>query len=138
MNKKKNKLDIIIPIFNEEDNISIIYNKIKGLKIHENYSIIFIDDGSKDKSWNEIKKLIKKDKKVKGISFSRNFGHQISLSAGIDYSNSDILIMMDGDLQHPPELIPQMLNKFYENYDVVQMVKKDQVLLQIKGYPKKN
>ena len=69
---------------------------------------------------------IKKDKKIKGLSFSKNFGHQMALTAGIDYCNSDFLIMMDGILQHPPEYINKMIKEYEKGYDIVQMVKKNQ------------
>ena len=88
---KKPTLEIIIPVCNEEKNITLLYEKIKSLNLELNYNIIFIDDGSTDKSLEIIKKINQKDKRVRAISFSRNFGHQIALSAGIDYSDCDIL-----------------------------------------------
>ena len=120
------KLSIIIPILNEERNIPILIKRIKNLKLKYEYDITFINDGSTDNSWNIIKQLNNKENTIKGISFSRNFGHQIALTAGVDNSHSDILIMMDGDLQHPPEYIPHMIKKYEEGYDVVQMIKKSQ------------
>lgn len=120
------KINIIIPIFNEEDNIKIIYNKICEIKLDYEVEIIFIDDGSNDNSLKNIKQLNLKDKRIKFISFSRNFGHQIALSAGLDFANGDAVIMLDGDLQHPIENIPIMLEKFEMNYEVIQMVKKNQ------------
>ena len=120
------KLSIIIPIFNEESNIPILIKRIKNLKLKYEYDITFINDGSNDNSWNIIKQLNKEENTIKGISFSRNFGHQIALTAGLDNSHSDFLIMMDGDLQHPPEYIPHMIKKYEEGYDVVQMIKKNQ------------
>ena len=123
---------IIIPIKNEEQNIPLIVDQIKNLKINYKYEIIFIDDGSTDNSWNILKELNKKNKSIKGISFSRNFGHQIALSAGIDSCNSEFLIMMDGDLQHPPKYILPMIKKYEEGYDVIQMVKKNQEVFLLK------
>ena len=120
------KFSVIIPIKDEKENIPIISQKIKKLKFKYNYEIIFVDDGSTDESWDVIKNLNKKDKKIKGLSFSKNFGHQMALTAGIDYCNSDFLIMMDGDLQHPPEYINKMIKEYEKGYDIVQMVKKNQ------------
>jgi glycosyltransferase involved in cell wall biosynthesis len=117
---------IIIPIHNEEGNIPLIVERINGLNVRYKYEILFVDDGSTDNSWNIIKKLNLLDVRIKGISFSRNFGHQIALSAGIDNCKSDFAIMMDGDLQHPPENIPKMINLYEKGQDVVQMVKKNQ------------
>ena len=117
------KFNIIIPIFNEEDNVQIIYQQITKLDIYKNIKIIFIDDGSTDNSLNIIRGICNKDKKVNLISFSKNFGHQIALSAGIDNSIADATIMMDADLQHPVEYIPKMINEFNNKNDVVQMVK---------------
>ncbi len=120
------KLDIIIPICNEEKNILKISKKIFSLNIKYKTKIIFIDDGSKDQSLDKIKELCKKNKNIKFISFSKNFGHQIALSAGLDYSVSDIIIMLDGDFQHPIKYIPNMIKKYEDGFDVVQMVKKSQ------------
>ncbi len=120
------KLDIIIPICNEEKNILKISKKIFSLDIKFKIKIIFIDDGSKDRSLDKIKELCKNNKNIKFISFSKNFGHQIALSAGLDHSVSDIIIMLDADFQHPIKYIPNMIKKYEEGFDVVQMVKKSQ------------
>ena len=117
---------IVIPVFNESKNIKLLVDRINNLKMNKNFNILFINDGSTDDTWNTIKSLNKKDNKIKGISFSRNFGHQIALSAGIDNVEGKFLIMMDGDLQHPPEKIPTMIKKYEEGYDVVQLVKSNQ------------
>tara|TARA_Y100000768_G_scaffold168484_1_gene126152 strand:- start:49 stop:969 length:921 start_codon:yes stop_codon:yes gene_type:complete len=120
------KFSIIIPIKNEQDNILEVFERIQKLKLKYTYEIIFVDDGSTDESWGVIKSLNKKYHQVKGISFSKNFGHQIALTAGIDNCNSDFLIMMDGDLQHPPEYINFMIEEYEKGFDVVQMVKENQ------------
>ena len=120
------KFSIIIPIKNEQDNILEVFERIQKLKLKYTYEIIFVDDGSTDESWRVIKSLNKKYQQVKGISFSKNFGHQIALTAGIDNCNSDFLIMMDGDLQHPPEYINFMIEEYEKGFDVVQMVKENQ------------
>ncbi len=120
------KINIVIPVLDEEKNILKIINSIKSLKLSYNIEIIFVDDGSKDNTLQIIKKISSADKEIKYISFSKNFGHQIALSAGLDYSNGDMIIMLDGDFQHPIEIIPEMILKYESGYDVVQMVKKTQ------------
>jgi len=119
-------LTILIPVFNEENNIELIVEELKKIKIEKEYEILFVDDGSSDKTFQRIQNLSIKNKYIKCISFSRNFGHQIAINAGIDFINSDIAIIMDGDLQHPPNLIPKMLNEYDKGYNIVQMVKSNQ------------
>ena len=121
------KINIILPIHNEEHNISKIFEEIVNLRINNYYfEFIFVDDGSTDNSLREIQKLSKDYKSVKYLSFSKNFGHQIALTAGLDYADGDAIIMMDCDFQHPINEIPKMIKKFESNYDVVQMVKLNQ------------
>ena len=83
------------------------------------YEIIFVDDGSTDGSLPAIRQLAARDPHIKYISFTRNFGHQIAIHAGIEHSIGKLIVIMDGDLQNPPEIIPMMVNKIHENYDVV-------------------
>ncbi|MFT6765285.1 MAG: glycosyltransferase involved in cell wall biosynthesis [Alteromonas naphthalenivorans] len=116
------KISIIIPIYHEEKNIVLMYNALSHVFLSlqsYTYQIIFIDDGSSDNSWFEIKKLIQKDSRVEGVSFSRNFGYQMALTAGYDYAQGDAVIVMDGDLQHPPIVIPAMIHKWQEGFDIV-------------------
>ena len=120
------KLNIVIPVFNEEKNIKIIIEKLFSLNLKYKTEIIIIDDGSTDKTFKIIKELSKKNKLIKYISFTRNFGHQIALSAGLDNSNGDIVIMMDADFQHPIKYIKNMINKYEKGFEIVQMVKKKQ------------
>lgn len=110
---------------NEEKNVSLLHERIlKAISIHSDYEIIYVDDGSKDNTFSEIFKLSEKDTKVKYISFSRNFGHQNALKAGIDYATGDCIISLDGDLQHPPELIPKLIKKWKKGFDVVFTIRK--------------
>jgi dolichol-phosphate mannosyltransferase len=122
---------VVIPTYNEEDNIPELYRRLTEVlenlcnaegHIGSVYEIIMVDDGSTDKSWQLIKELHKKDPKVKGISFSRNFGHHIAVLAGIDHSKGEYIILMDGDLQDPPEEIPILIEKIKEGYEIVQGV----------------
>lgn len=115
------KTSIIIPIFNEEGNINKLYERLKSLikNINSDFEFIFINDGSKDKSIQLIKELASKDVDVKFINFSRNFGHQIAVTAGLDKSTGDRIVIIDADLQDPPELIIDMFNKMDDGYEVV-------------------
>lgn len=120
------KISIIVPVFNEEENLQEFYNRIKKVfnNLEYDYELIYIDDGSKDKSVIILNELIKKDSKVKAFLLSRNFGHQIAISCGIDNAIGDAIITMDGDLQHPPELIPNLLEEWGNGYEIVQTIRK--------------
>ena len=87
------------------------------------HELVFVNDGSKDQSLNILEELAKMDKNVKVVSFSRNFGHEAAMIAGIDYSTGDGIICMDADLQHPPECIPKIIEKFDAGYEVINMVR---------------
>lgn len=115
------KTSIIIPIYNEEGNINKLYERLNTVlnKINSNIEYIFINDGSKDNSINLIKKLAEKDDNVKYINFSRNFGHQIAVTAGLDKAVGDRIVIIDADLQDPPELIIEMYQKMDEGFEVV-------------------
>jgi dolichol-phosphate mannosyltransferase len=117
----QSKLEIILPAHNEEGNILPIYELIVLALASTNYqyTILFVEDGSTDKTLAQIKELAKLDAKVKYIQFSRNFGHQNAIKAGLDATFADVLIMMDCDLQHPPNLIKELLNKYEQGYDIV-------------------
>ncbi|OGD94217.1 glycosyltransferase [Candidatus Curtissbacteria bacterium RIFCSPLOWO2_01_FULL_37_9] len=124
-NKLENKLiSIIVPVLNEEQNIPVLYNKIKDNLKGYYYEIIFINDGSSDQSKDVIENMMKKNENVKLINLSRNFGHQIAISCGIDYCMGDAAIIIDADLQDPPEVIPKMIQKWQEGFDVVYAVRK--------------
>lgn len=122
----KPDFSIVVPIYNEEENIPELYRRLTDvMKKLGTYEIILVDDGSKDRSWHIIKELHEKDPCIKGMSFSRNFGHHIAITAGIDYARGDAVILMDGDLQDPPEEIPKLLNKFNEGYELVYGIRKE-------------
>ncbi len=123
---KKNKISIIIPILNEEGNVLRLTKEvIANIQKHFDYELIFIDDGSMDETLNIVKKLHKKNSKIKYISFSRNFGHQNALRAGFDFASGDCVISMDGDMQHPPKLIPALIEKWLEGYEIVYTIRKE-------------
>jgi len=121
----RKKIAIVIPAYNEEDNVEIAYKRLKEVLDSTNYDyeLIFVDDGSKDNTLSKLLELYEKDKKVKVISLSRNFGKEIALSAGLDYVDADAVIPFDVDLQDPPEVIPKLIAKFEEGYDVVNAVR---------------
>jgi len=120
-------LSILIPVYNEEGNLSLLYEKLVAAlkKVGRPYEVIFVDDGSSDGTMEILLDLREKNPNVKIISFSRNFGQTAALSAGIDSSKGDIIIPMDGDLQNDPEDILILLQKIEEGYDVVSGWRKD-------------
>lgn len=123
----KKKIAIIIPVYNEESCLNELWQRLTALKerlILYNFEFYFVNDGSNDNSLNILKSLAKTDKNVKIISFSRNFGHDIALTAGTDNVSADAVVFMDADLQDPPELIDEMVLKYEEGYDVVYAVRK--------------
>jgi len=116
------KLSIVIPFYNEENMIQKMYdalvaeiNKITKAE----FEIIFINDGSKDRTFEKMLAIADGDSRVKYISFSRNFGKEAGTIAGLEYATGEAVILMDGDLQHPPALLPQMIEAYEEGYDVV-------------------
>src|SRR4030067_2966835 len=128
------EFSIVIPIYNEEENIIELYSRLTTVMGElcnnekysiDSYEIIMVDDSSTDLSWQIIKELHKKVKKVKGLTFSRNFGHHIAITAGLDHAKGKAVILMDGDLQDPPEEIPQLYEKINEGYDVVYGIRKE-------------
>lgn len=115
------KISAIIPSYNEQENVGLMYERMSKVlsKISDDYEIIYVNDCSRDETLLRIKALAEKDKHVKYVSFSRNFGHQIAVSAGLDVCQGDAVVIIDGDLQDPPELIEQMYERYKEGYKVV-------------------
>ncbi|MBN2812681.1 MAG: glycosyltransferase family 2 protein [Bacteroidales bacterium] len=115
------QISVIIPLFNEEENLEVLINAlIKVLQLmNQSCEIIMVDDGSRDHSFEVVKQLAEQDKRVRGFSLSRNFGHQVALLAGLQQARGNIIITMDADLQHPPEIIPQLIEAFQKGYEIV-------------------
>lgn len=117
------KLSIVVPCYNEENVIETFYNKLMEIteKISDkyDYEVIFVDDGSKDETFPKMKNLRAKNDKIKIISFSRNFGKEAGIHAGLSNSTGELTVVMDADLQHPPEIILEMLKYIEEGYDTV-------------------
>ena len=119
------KISIIVSVYNEEEVLFEFYREtIKVLLLIDNpYEIIFVNDGSVDGSRGILFKIAKDDENVKVVHFSRNFGHEAAMIAGIDNASGDYIVCMDADLQHPPTLLPEMLRKFESGYDIINMVR---------------
>ena len=117
------KISFVIPIYNEEENIAELYRRLKQVIVSDfkdfEHEIIFVDDGSQDRSIELLEDLHNKDTNVKAIQFSRNFGHHIAITAGLDSAAGDFIVMMDGDLQDQPEEILKLYNRLQEGYDIV-------------------
>lgn len=128
MGERRPEISVVIPIYNEEENIPELYRRLtevleklcigKGYP-PDSFEILMVDDGSKDRSWQAIREIHGKDRRAKGISFSRNFGHHVAVTAGLDHAKGEAVILMDGDLQDPPEEIPKLFEKFKQGYDLV-------------------
>ncbi len=115
------KVSIVIPVYNEEQNIDFIAKEILAVleKLNYTFELIFIDDGSRDSTLEKIQLLSQKHSNIFNIELTKNFGHQNALKAGYDYATGDCIISMDGDMQHPPELIGLMLTQWENGYDIV-------------------
>jgi glycosyltransferase involved in cell wall biosynthesis len=125
---QKHLLSVVVPIYCEEQVIHEFYKRVKNVLVSLEqrcrHEIIFVDDGSSDRTSKILKEISQKDKYVGVISFSRNFGHQIAITAGLDAACGDAVVIIDADLQDPPELIPEMYAKWEEGYKVVYGVRK--------------
>lgn len=115
------KYSIVVPAYNEQEVLAESYKRLTEVmeQTKENYEIIFINDGSRDRTYEIIELICKKDRHVKLINFSRNFGHQIAVTAGMEYSSGQAIVIIDADLQDPPHIILEMIKKWKEGYDVV-------------------
>ena len=120
-------VSIVIPAFNEDENIPKIVEVIENLfsTLSYRYEIIFVADGCTDNTMESIEKIIERNSRVYFIELSRNFGHQLALKAGLDHANGDCVISMDCDLQHPPEIIPELLAKWESGYEVIYTIRQE-------------
>ena len=120
------RLSMVIPVYNESANLKELYIRLKGSQgaFRQPFEIIFVNDGSADDSMVLMKEIARSDKNVKIIDLSRNFGHQIAIKAGLGYVTGDAAIIMDADLQDPPELTESLAAKWLEGYDVVYAIRK--------------
>lgn len=117
-------LSVVAPIFNERDSVEELWRRLAlVLAPLGDYEIVLVDDGSTDGSWEKMRPIAANDERVRLLRLSRNFGHQIALTAGLDAARGDAVVLIDGDLQDPPELIPQLVARWQEGYDVVYAVR---------------
>ncbi len=114
-------MSVVIPVFNEANGLPELYNRVTRVlgNLNLRYEIILVDDGSTDASREIIKTFHERDPQICGLFLSRNFGHQTAISAGLHYAQGQIIVIMDADLQDPPEILPQFFSKIQEGYDVV-------------------
>lgn len=118
-------ISIVTPVYNEEGNVVFFHDEVTKVmkEMGIDYEIIYVNDGSKDKTDILIHQLAANDPHVRALTFARNFGHQIAITCGMDFAKGDAVITMDGDMQHPPALIPKLIEKWQEGYDIVQTVR---------------
>jgi dolichol-phosphate mannosyltransferase len=127
--KSRPSVDIVIPVFNEAAVVEQTHTNLRLIidPLPQSFTIYYVNDGSTDRTSELLANLAKKDRRVRVIELSRNFGHQAALTAGLDASTGDVVITMDGDGQHPPELIPHMLDLVRQGYDIIQTQRMDAV-----------
>jgi dolichol-phosphate mannosyltransferase len=122
-------ISIVVPAYNEERNLDVLHRRVSeimdGAVGRDDWELVFVDDGSTDGTWPAIDALNKSDVRVRGVRLSRNFGHQSALMAGLAAARGQAVIMMDADLQHPPELLPQLVAKWREGFQIVHAVRRD-------------
>ena len=125
---QRSLLSVVVPVFNESEVIQATHQRLssvlQGLEGLD-YELIFVDDGSQDDSFSQLSELARSDSRMRVIKFSRNFGHQFAITAGIDHARGDCVCVIDSDLQDPPELISDMVEKWREGFDVVYGVRED-------------
>lgn len=115
------KISIVVPVYNEQDNLKEFHKRITAIMNNTgyDYNLVFVDDGSKDSSAFILKQLVEEDNHVEAYLLSRNYGHQMALTCGLDNADGDAVITMDGDLQHPPELLPELIRLWEEGSEIV-------------------
>lgn len=125
MDTSRPVLSVVAPVFNEEPILPELYRRLRETldAIGEPWEIVFVNDGSRDRSLDIMRELHRQDPRVHVVSFSRNFGHQIAITAGLDYAQGDAVIIIDADLQDPPATIAEMVKKWREGYDIVYAVR---------------
>ena len=121
-------LSVILPVYNEESNIERAYEAIRDVLMPKDiaFELVFVDDGSKDNSFDVISKLSEnvRDAKVVGLSFSRNFGKEAAIFTGLSHATGDVCVVMDCDLQHPPETLTEMYDMWEQGFEIIEGVKR--------------
>jgi glycosyltransferase involved in cell wall biosynthesis len=115
------KISVVVPLYNEEENIDVLFSRLLAVleALNTSYEVICVNDGSRDNTLKNLVEYHQRYPQIKVVNLSRNFGKDIAMSAGIDYSQGMAVIPIDADLQDPPELIAEMIEKWHEGYDVV-------------------
>ena len=115
------ELSVVIPAYNEESNVAAMYERVVAAldDVVDGLEILYVDDGSADTTWDRVTELAAADPRVRGLRFARNFGHQAALTAGVDAARGEAVVIVDGDLQDPPEVIPEMVARWREGFEVV-------------------
>lgn len=118
-------ISIVVPIFNEEENIQVFYQEVCKYmeRLSYDFELLFVDDGSRDATPLILERLVQQDSRIRGLIMARNYGHQLALTCGLDHADGDCVITMDGDMQHPPEMLPLLLVKWEEGFEVVQTIR---------------
>jgi len=118
-------LSVVLPVYNEEENLPVLYDRLSAVlkATGLEYELIFVDDGSHDRSLEQLHRLASSDPRMNIVELARNFGHQVAISAGLDYARGRGVIVMDADLQDPPEVLPQFIAKWQEGHDVVYAIR---------------
>lgn len=118
-------ISVVIPVFNEQDNLSALYDRVSSIltQCEPGYEIVFVDDGSRDRSLELLHGFEARDRRVTIVELARNFGHQVAISAGLDHARGQGVIIMDADMQDPPEVLPQFIAKWREGHDVVYAIR---------------
>src|SRR5471032_2100211 len=123
------KYSIVVPFHNEEDNVTALYDRVKNVMeaVGETFELVFVDDGSRDRTYRLLEEIAAVDSRVLVIKLRRNFGQTSALAAGFDHAQGEFILAMDGDLQHDPDEVPNFLEKLEEGYDVVSGWRKERI-----------
>jgi len=123
--KEKPVFSVVVPMYNEEESLPVLYQRIADVmdQTGEGWELVLVDDGSADRTAELIREYAQKDKRVRPVLLARNFGHQIAVTAGLDFTRGDAIVIIDADLQDPPEVILELIKKWREGYEVVYAVR---------------
>jgi dolichol-phosphate mannosyltransferase len=127
MNREPELLSVVAPMYEEEDTVAPFTERVAAALGDLRYELILVNDGSKDRTRDAMARAVEADPRVKVVSLARNFGHQPALTAGLEHASGDVIVMLDGDLQDPPELIPEMIARWREGIDVVYAVREQRL-----------
>lgn len=121
------QISIVVPVYNEQETVQVFYQEVCKYMdpLGYPYELIFVDDGSNDNTALILDRLSQQDARVRAVLLARNFGHQVALTCGLDHASGEVVITMDGDMQHPPEMLPVLLGKWEEGFEVVQTIRID-------------